>query len=78
MKRKKYFDWEQAFHFIWQGADRDGIWNGDASSLAAEFDVPEDDAHSALGYLCERRMLERLYTGSHIIVNWREKGSRES
>ena len=44
MKRKRYFDWEQAFHFIWQGADDDGIWNGDASTLAAEFDVSEDAA----------------------------------
>ena len=30
MKRKKYFDEERAFEFIWQNADRDGIWHGDA------------------------------------------------
>jgi hypothetical protein len=72
VKRKKYFGWEQAFHFVWQGANREGIWNGDASSLAAEFDVSEDDADAVLGDLCKRRTLERLYTGSYIIVNWRE------
>ena len=44
MKRKKYFDEERAFEFIWQNTDRDGIWHGDASTLAAEFDVSEDAA----------------------------------
>ena len=48
MKRKKYFDEERAFEFIWQNADRDGIWHGDAIELAAEFDVSEDTADSVL------------------------------
>lgn len=78
MKRKKHFDWEQAFHFIWQNADRDGIWHGDAASLRAEFGVTEDDAHSALSDLCDRRIIEKLYTGKYIIVNWRDRDDGDS
>jgi hypothetical protein len=73
MRRNKYFDWEQAFHFIWQNADHDGIWHGDAVSLAAEFDVSEDEARSVLSELCDRRLIEKLYTGSIYISKWREK-----
>ena len=73
MKRKKYFGKEYAFEFIWLNADRDGIWNGDAARLAAEFDVTEDDAHSALSDLCDRRIIEKLYTGKYIILNWRDR-----
>jgi hypothetical protein len=73
VKRKKYFGWEQAFHFIWQGADQDGIWHGDAASLAAEFDATEDDAYSVLSDLRDGRKIEKLYTGKYIIVNWPEK-----
>jgi hypothetical protein len=78
VKRKKYFGEEYAFEFIWQNADRDGIWHGDAASLAAEFDVTEDDAHSALSDLCDRRIMEKLYTGKYIIVNWRERNDLDS
>ena len=35
--RKKYFGEEHAFRFIWDNADQDGIWKGDAASLAREF-----------------------------------------
>jgi hypothetical protein len=73
VKRKKYFDSERAFESIWQNADRDGIWHGDAISLATEFEVTEDDAHSALSDLCDRRIIEKLYMGKYIIVNWRER-----
>lgn len=45
MKRKKYFDSQRAFEFIWRSADPDGIWHGDDASLGAEFEVTEDDAH---------------------------------
>lgn len=78
MKRKRYFDWEQAFHFIWQGADQDGIWNADASTLAAEFDVSEDAVEEVLGQLRARRLIEKLYTGKYIIVNWRDRDDVES
>ncbi len=73
MRRQKYFGSEQAFESIWQNADRYGIWHGDAVSLAAEFDVSEDIAHSTLDELCARRLIEKLYTGTFIISKWREK-----
>ena len=74
MKRKRHFDWEQAFHFIWQNADdRDGIWHGDAVSLADEFDASEDDAESALDELRDRRLIEKLHTGAFFMSKWREK-----
>jgi hypothetical protein len=73
MRRKKYFDWEQAFHFIWQSVDDDGIWHGNAVSLAAEFDASEDDAESVLDELRDRRLIEKLYTGSFCLSKWREK-----
>jgi hypothetical protein len=73
VKRKKYFDAERAFEFMWQNADRDGIWHGDAVSLAAEFDVSEDIADSTLDELCARRLIEKLYTETFIISKWREK-----
>ena len=73
MRRTKYFDWEQAFHFIWENADRDGIWHGDAASLAEEFDATEDQAESVLDELRHRRLIEKLYTRSFYLSNWREK-----
>lgn len=73
MKRKKHFDWEQAFHFIWQNVDHDGIWHGDASTLAVEFDVSKEAAQEALDDLRARRLIEKLYTGKYIIVNWRNR-----
>lgn len=78
MKRKKYFGEEYAFEFIWQNADRDGIWRGDAIELAAEFRVTEDDAYCALGDLCDRCIIEKLYTGKYIIVNWRDRDDADS
>ena len=73
MRRKKYFGWEEAFRFIWENADRDGIWHGDPASLASEFEVSEDDAESVLDELRARRLIEKLYTGSFYLSNWREK-----
>ena len=73
MKRKKYFDEERAFEFIWRNADRDGIWHGDAVELAADCDVSEDAVEAVLDELRTRRLIEKLYTGKYIIVNWREK-----
>lgn len=73
MRRKKYLDWEQAFHFIWQNADSDGIWKGDAASLAAEFDVSEEAAQKVLDEVRERRLIEKLYTRTYFISKWRER-----
>jgi hypothetical protein len=71
--RKKYFDREYVFAFMWQHADHDGIWDGDAATLAEEFRVSEDAAHSTLGDLCDRGLIQSLGTAKYIIVNWREK-----
>ena len=72
MKRGKYFNEETALEFIWRNADGDGIWRGDAVSLAAEFEVTEDDAYSVLTDLCDSRIIERVYKQTYVIVNWRE------
>ena len=72
MRRKKYFDWEEAFRFIWENADQDGIWHGDAASLAEEFDASEDDAESVLDELRGRRLIEKLYTGSFYLSKRQE------
>jgi hypothetical protein len=73
MRRKKYFDWEEAFHSIWENADRDGIWHGDAASLAAEFEVSDEAAQTVLDELRERRLVEKLYTRTYFISKWRER-----
>jgi hypothetical protein len=73
IRRKKYFDWEEAFRFIWENADSDGIWHGDAVTLAEEFDASEDQAESVLDELRGRRLIEKLYTGSFYLSKWREK-----
>ncbi len=73
MRRKKYFDWERAFRFIWQNSDSDGIWHGDAASLAKEFEVLEDDAESILDKLRERRLIEKLDARTYFLSKWRER-----
>jgi hypothetical protein len=73
MRRKKYLDWERAFQFIWQNASRDGIWQGDAASLAKEFDALEDDAESVLDELRERRLIEKLDARTYFLPKWRER-----
>ena len=72
MRRKKRFDWEQALYFIWQNTDGDGIWRGDAASLAKEFDALEDDAESVLDELRERRLIEKLGGWTYFLSKWRE------
>ena len=76
MKRKKYFDWEQAFRFIWENADPDGLWHGDAASLAAEFDASAQAADDVLDELRDRRLIERI-AGTYFISGWREKDEIE-
>jgi hypothetical protein len=71
--RKKYCDQESVFEFIWKHADRDGLWDGDANTLAEEFHVLEDETHDALGELCDRGLMEELYAGKYAIVKWRER-----
>jgi len=72
MRRKKYFNWEEAFRFIWENADRDGIWHGDPASLAEEFDAIEDEAESVMDELRGRRLIERVDAGTYFLSKWRE------
>jgi hypothetical protein len=74
---KKYFDWEQAFHYIWNNADHDGIWNGDAATLASEFSVSEDSAYSVLSELCDHRLIELVDERTYAITNWPELGQHD-
>ena len=78
MRRKKYCDEETAFEFIWQNADRDGIWHGDAASLRAEFEISEEAAEAVLDELRTRRLIEKLYTGKYVIANWRDRDDADS
>jgi hypothetical protein len=71
--RMRYFGWEYVFEFIWKNADRDGMWNGDASAVAAAFNVGEDEAHEMLAALCDRGHVERLVPGTYAITEWRER-----
>ena len=71
--RKRYFGWEQAFHYLWNNADDDGIWHGDAATLAQDFCVSENEAHSGLNELCERRLIERIDQRAYAMTNWPEE-----
>jgi hypothetical protein len=71
--REKYFDWEKALHHIWNNADDDGIWNGDAATLAGEFNVSEDETHAGLSDLCDRRLIQRIDKRAYIVTHWPER-----
>jgi hypothetical protein len=71
--RKKYCDQESVFAHIWDNADADGLWTGDAATLAAEFNVGEGEAQDMLGELCDRGHVEKLVPGKYAIVKWRER-----
>jgi hypothetical protein len=71
--KRKYFDQKTVFEHIWQCADRDGIWDGDDATLAIEFAVSEDEAHSMLADLCNRRLIENFYPGKFAIMKWSER-----
>ena len=78
MKRNKYFGERYAFEFIWQNADRDGIWHGDAASLGAEFEISEEAAEAVLDELRTRRLIEKLCTGAFFISKWRDRDDADS
>jgi hypothetical protein len=71
--RMKYFGFEQAFEHIWNNADPDGLWDGDASTVAAKFGVSEDEAHATLTELCDRNLIQRVGRREYIIVSWPER-----
>ena len=71
--RKKHFSFEQVFEYIWQHCDSGGLWNGNDGTLSEEFHVTEDEAHTMLGDLSERGLIEKLFPGTFAIVRWRER-----
>lgn len=70
--RKKYCCEESVFGFVWEHADRDGMWTGDSATVAAAFGVTDNEAYAVLGDLCDRDRLQRLESAKYIIVRWRE------
>jgi hypothetical protein len=78
---KRYCDEESVFAYIWRNADEDGLWDGDALAVVAEFDVSEDEAYDALSELCDRNRLQRIGEAKHIVTRWPEReepGEEES
>ena len=71
--KKKHFDWENIYEFIWNAADEEGLWTGNAETLAREFGVTQDEAYSMLAQLCQRHLIERLFQSTFAIVNWPER-----
>jgi hypothetical protein len=71
--KKKYFDWEYAFEFIWKSVDSEGLWKGDDAALAKEFRVSEDESHTVLGHLSDLGLIEELIPGTYAITKWRER-----
>jgi hypothetical protein len=71
--RKKYFDRDYLFDHIWNHADRDGMWAGDAITLTQEFGVTEDTAYSTLAELCDSRLIEKLGPSKFIVMDWPEE-----
>jgi hypothetical protein len=75
--RRKYFCEEYVVEFIWQHCDNDGLWDGDAETLAAKFNVTKDTAYDALSELCVRDLIQRVGEREYIVVNWRERDDRD-
>jgi hypothetical protein len=67
---KKHFGDEYLFEFIWNNCDREGLWDGDAGTVAEEFGVSEDEAYSAISDLCDRGLIEKLGADRYIITRW--------
>jgi hypothetical protein len=75
--RTRYFGWEYVFEHICQHCDNDGIWSGDAESVAADFHVSEDQADEVLRELCDRGLVEKVVPGKFAIVKWPERDDRD-
>jgi hypothetical protein len=72
-RRTRYFGWEYVFEHICQHCDCDGIWSGDGATVAAEFSVTEDEAHEVLVELCDRGLIESVFSGTYAITEWRDR-----
>jgi hypothetical protein len=68
------------FEFVCRHCDRDGPWDGDAESVAADFQVSEDQSDETLSDLADRGLIEKLVPGKFAIVNWtdRDKPAEEA
>ena len=63
IRKKTHWDLrDELFEHIWNDADGDGIWEGDAGSLARALDVSERSAQPALDELCRVRLIEQIGT----------------
>ena len=71
--RKKCFDEESVFAYLWHNADPDGLWDGDSITLAAAFEVPKPEADDTLGKLCDRGLIQRVGTETYVITRWPER-----
>jgi hypothetical protein len=71
--KKKYFCEETMFEFIWNGADRDGMWDGNNASIAVAFGISEHDAYATLSELCDRGLIQQLEPAKFIITEWQER-----
>jgi hypothetical protein len=61
------------FEYIWNNCNDDGLWTGDAETVAAEFHVSEDEAYSALRELSDHNRIQRVGIEKYIITRWRER-----
>jgi hypothetical protein len=59
--------------FIWNNADEDGIWNGDAETQAAAFGVARGEADEMLDELCQRHRVEDVFPGTYAITRCPER-----
>lgn len=71
--RTKYCDQETVFSRIWDAADCDGIWDGSSTTLAGEFGVTVEEAHTELSELCDRNRIQRIGKAKYIISRWRDR-----
>jgi hypothetical protein len=54
---------ENLFAHIWDCADPDGLWDGSAASVAAEFDVTEKEGHAMIWELSDRHRISKIVPG---------------
>src|SRR6266536_6502397 len=71
--RTRYLGLEYVFEHICQPCGRDGLWGGDAQSVAADFHVSGDEANEMLSDLADRGLIEKLVPGTFAVVKWPER-----
>ena len=78
---KKCFREEDVFGFVWEHADREGMWTGDSATVAQEFGVSDDEAYAVLSELCDCDRIQRIGDETYIVTRWPERddpGKEES